>query len=125
MEPIIIDTPIVLDNIYYDFDEYYLREDAVIELNDLVNLLQRNPEITIQLGSHTDTNGTPQYNKTLSDNRARAAVRFLIDNGINPSRITWFGFGESTPLVYPETSPRDEQINRRTEFRVMSINYGE
>jgi outer membrane protein OmpA-like peptidoglycan-associated protein len=116
---------IVLENVYYDFDEYYLREDAVLELSNLLTILRQNPNITIVLGSHTDTNGTPQYNKILSENRAKAVIRYLVDNNIDPARLYWIGRGEENPLVYPEMSDEDEQINRRTEFRVKSIEYGE
>ena len=123
LEPIIIDKPIVLQNIYYDFDEYYIRPDALPELRRLIKILNDNPNIMIQMGSHTDTNGTDPYNKTLSENRAKAVVKYLADNGISPSRLSWFGFGESEPLIYPETNDQDEQANRRTEFRITSIDF--
>ena len=125
LEPIVIDKPIVLQNIYYDFDEYYLRPDAVDELNNLIDLLNENSNIIIQMGSHTDTNGTEVYNVSLSENRAKAAIKYLIDNGIDPARLTWKGFGETTPLIYPELSDEDEQANRRTEFRIISIEFEE
>ncbi|RMG74686.1 MAG: hypothetical protein D6722_02160 [Bacteroidetes bacterium] len=123
LEPIIIDKPIVLQNIYYDFDEYYIRPDALPELKRLIKILNDNPNIIIQMGSHTDTNGTDAYNKRLSENRAKAVVKYLADNGISPSRLSWFGFGESEPLIFPETSDQDEQANRRTEFRITSIDF--
>ena len=123
LEPIIIGFPIVLPNIYYDFDEYYLRADALVELKKLVKLLEQNANINIELGSHTDSNGTEPYNFTLSNNRAKAVVRFLAENNISPSRLTWFGYGESQMLVFPELSDEDEQANRRTEFRIMSIDF--
>ncbi|RMG32178.1 MAG: tetratricopeptide repeat protein [Bacteroidetes bacterium] len=123
LEPIVIDEPIVLQNIYYDFDEYYLRPDAVEELNNLIELLTQNDNIVIQMGSHTDTNGTEVYNIGLSENRAKAAVKYLIENGIHPARLTWKGYGETSPLIYPEMSDEDEQANRRTEFRIISIEF--
>lgn len=123
LERIIIDFPIVLQNVYYDFDEYYLRQDAIIELNNLVKIMVQNPNITIQLGSHTDTNGGDEYNRVLSDNRAKACVRYLVESGIAPARIAWKGYGESNPLIFPEVTDQDEQANRRTEFRVLSIDY--
>lgn len=123
LEPIILKAPITIENIYYDFDEYYLREDALSELAKLVDLLNKNPNITIELGSHTDSNGTPTYNINLSDNRAKAVVKFLVENGIDPARLTWRGFGENQLLIYPEMSDFDEQANRRTEFRIMSIEF--
>ena len=123
LEPIYTSLPIVLQNIYYDFDEFYLRTDAQRELDQVSFLLQQNPNITIQMGSHTDTNGSIQYNEVLSNNRARSAVKYLIDRGINPGRLTWFGYGESEPLIFPEESDEDEQANRRTEFRILSIDF--
>lgn len=123
LERIILYYPIALPNIYYDFDEYYLREDALVELRKLVKILNDNPNVTIQLGSHTDSNGTEAYNVGLSNNRAKAVVRYLADNGINPTRLSWFGFGESDMLIYPELSDEDEQANRRTEFRITSIEF--
>jgi outer membrane protein OmpA-like peptidoglycan-associated protein/tetratricopeptide (TPR) repeat protein len=125
LDPIDIRKVVILDNIYYDFDEYYLREDAVLELNGLVKLLTDNPNIAIELRSHTDSNGGNRYNIKLSENRAKAAVRFLVDSGIQPARINWVGRGEEELLINPEVTPEDEQINRRTEFKVISIYYGE
>ena len=123
LEPIVIDSAIVLQNIYYDYDKYYIRTDALDDLKYLIKILQQNPNITIQMGSHTDSNGTESYNKDLSNNRARSVVKYLADNGIEPSRLSWFGFGESAPLIYPELSDEDEQANRRTEFRITSIEF--
>lgn len=123
LESIFLGKPIVLQNIYYNFDEYYLRPDAIVELTRLVALLNENPNLIIQLGSHTDTNGSIQYNEVLSENRAKAAVKMLVDRGITPSRLNWIGYGESQPLIYPEMSDDDEQANRRTEFRILSIDF--
>lgn len=124
LEPIeIINAPIVLQNIYYDYDKYYIREDAEKELDKLVTILKKNPHITIQLGSHTDTNGSEDYNKTLSENRAQACVKYLIDHGVAADRLTWFGFGESMPVYAPEKNDFEEQTNRRTEFRITSLDY--
>ncbi|MEM7038435.1 MAG: OmpA family protein, partial [Bacteroidota bacterium] len=95
LERIIIEQPIILNNIYYDFDEYTLRPESVTELTRLVKLLLDNGNITIQLGSHTDSNGSEPYNKRLSENRAKSVMTFLIENGIDPKRLSWYGFGES------------------------------
>lgn len=123
LEEIVIGPPVVLQNIYYDYDKYYIRPDAAFELDKLVELLKKNPNITIQLGSHTDTNGSENYNKTLSEKRAMAAVKYLYDKGIDPGRLGWYGFGESAPIFAPEKSDEEEQVNRRTEFRITSIDY--
>lgn len=123
LDRIIIEEPIVLNDIYYDFDEYFIREDAEPELKRLVDLLNKNGNITIRVGSHTDSNGSEPYNKELSENRARSAVEFLISNGINPERLEWFGYGESELIYFPEKDDREEQMNRRSEFRILSIDY--
>ncbi|MEM6265802.1 MAG: OmpA family protein [Bacteroidota bacterium] len=125
LEPITISVPIVLQNIYYDFDEHFLRPDAIMDLNDLITIMQQNPNITIELGSHTDTNGGLTYNDNLSNRRALAAIRYLVESGVDPERLAFKGYGERVPLVFPERTDEDEQTNRRTEFRVMSIEFGE
>ena len=126
LERIEIDVPIVLNNIFYDFDEYFLREESKAELDRLTSILTKNPNITVTIDSHTDTNGSDDYNKTLSENRAKSVVVYLIqESGIDPNRLSWFGWGETKPLVYPELSDEDEQLNRRSEFRIRSIEFGE
>jgi peptidoglycan-associated lipoprotein len=122
VEEIIIDKPIILENIYYDFDKWDIRPDAAKELDKLVRVLQDNPTIHIQMGSHTDARGTDAYNLVLSDKRAKAAVDYLIFKGIDPSRLTWKGYGETEPLNecinWVECDDEKHQQNRRTEFRV-------
>jgi peptidoglycan-associated lipoprotein len=123
LEGIEIDKPIVLQNIYYDFDKADLRPESIAELEKLLKLLNDNPTIVIQIGSHTDTNGTERYNIKLSDRRAKSVVDFLRQKGIPKERLFSFGFGESDPMIYPELSDADEQANRRTEFRIKSMDY--
>jgi len=123
LEGIEIDKPIVLQNIYYDFDKADLRPESVDELEKLIKLLNDNPSIVIQIGSHTDTNGTERYNIKLSDRRAKSVVDYLKEKGIAKSRLSAFGFGESDPMIYPELSDSDEQANRRTEFRIKSMDF--
>jgi peptidoglycan-associated lipoprotein len=125
VEPIVINKPIVLENIYYDFDKWNIRPDAAVELDKLAKLLKDNPEIEIEMGSHTDVRGSDKYNMVLSDRRAYSAVQYLISKGIDPSRLTWKGYGE-TVLVNSCTNEEkcDEeahQENRRTEFKVTKI----
>lgn len=122
VEEIIIDRPIVLENIYYDFDKWEIRPDAAKELDKLVKLLKDNPTIHIEMGSHADARGSDMYNLVLSDKRAKAAVDYLISRGIDPDRLTWKGYGESVPVnecVKPVgCSEVKYQQNRRTEFTV-------
>lgn len=125
VEPIIINKPIVLENIYYDFDKWNIREDAAKELDKLVKILNDNPQIDIEMGSHTDVRGNDQYNQILSDKRAKAAVDYLISQGIDPNRLSYQGYGEKVLVngcvngVF--CSEEDHQKNRRTEFKVTEI----
>ena len=125
LDRIEIARPIVLQNIYFDFDKYDIRPDAATELDRLATLLQQNPTLRILIGAHTDTNGSEQYNIKLSNNRAKSVVEYLVNKGINPKRLTAIGYGESQPLIYPELSDADEQANRRAEFRILGLDFAE
>jgi peptidoglycan-associated lipoprotein len=110
-----------LENIYYDLDKFDIRPDAALELDKLVQVLNDNPEIKIELGSHTDSRSSNVYNDRLSQKRAEAAINYLFIKGINKDRLTAKGYGESELLV-PDAKTEDEhQTNRRTEFKVMAI----
>ncbi|MDX2062532.1 MAG: OmpA family protein [Bacteroidia bacterium] len=123
LERIELSRPVVLQNIYFDFDKSDLRPESTVELDRLAELMLTNPGITVQIDGHTDTNGSEQYNRGLSDRRAKVAVDYLIERGVSARRIRSFGFGESQPLVYPELSDDDEQLNRRTEFRILTLDF--
>lgn len=115
----------VIQNIYYDLDKWFIREDAKPPLDNLVRILKQYP-INVELGSHTDSRASFEYNIELSQKRAEAAVRYLTFNGINPMRMTAKGYGE-TMLVnkcadgVPCTEP-EHQANRRTEFKITAVN---
>ncbi len=125
LEKIIINKPIVLENIYYDLDKWNIRPDAAIELDKLINILNDNPKIVIELGSHTDSRAPDSYNMALSDRRAKSAADYIVKKGgIDSSRITGKGYGE-TMLVNQcknkvRCSEAEHQKNRRTEFKVVS-----
>lgn len=122
LEKIFTDQEIVLDDIYYDLDESFIRDDAKPTLNTLVDLLNRNPSINIQLSSHTDCQGATGYNEKLSQRRAESAVQYLIQNGINAARLTARGYGESLLAVAckcSECTDAEHQQNRRTTFLVL------
>lgn len=122
MEKIFTNHEVVLENIYYDLDKAFIREDAKPTLNQLIETLKRNPTLNIQLNSHTDCQGGDGYNEKLSQRRAEAAVQYLIQNGINPARLTAKGFGESklaNPCKCSECTPEEHQENRRTTFLVL------
>ena len=110
--------PIVLENIYYDLDKADIRPDAAVELDKLAQLMRDNPEIEIELSSHTDNRNTDAYNLDLSERRARSAVQYLVTQGISQARMTAKGYGESQLIIENAQSEEEHQINRRTEFRV-------
>ena len=145
-----IDRPIELPNILYDFGKWDLRPESMVSLDKLVETLLDNPNVTIELMSHTDSRDTEEYNLDLSQKRAQIVVQYLIDKGIDPERLAAKGYGESTPKIvdpviagqnsflktgttlseqYINTLANDEQkeishqVNRRTEFRVTGTDY--
>jgi outer membrane protein OmpA-like peptidoglycan-associated protein len=121
----------VLNNIYYDLNKSTIRPDAARELDKLVALMQQNPKIKIELGSHTDSRASYDYNMKLSKKRAKSAVDYLTKKGIDKDRMVAQGYGESKLVnkcvdegdtkVY--CSEADHQLNRRTEIRILSWNY--
>ncbi len=144
-----ITKPVVIDNIFYDFDRATLRLESKSALDEMVQVLRDNPNVTIEMASHTDRHGTDEYNINLSGRRARSVIDYLIESGISPDRLQSQGYGESRPKTitkklareYPQfkegdvldeeyilSLPEDQQeiadqINRRTEFQVLSIDY--
>jgi outer membrane protein OmpA-like peptidoglycan-associated protein len=123
---IVIDKPIVIENIYYDYDKWNIRPDAAVELDNIVELLTDNPHIIIELGSHTDSRGSKRYNENLSQKRAESAVQYIVSNGISQERITAKGYGEYQLVNHcsdgVKCSEEEHQMNRRTEFRVIGLN---
>ncbi|MBL7831247.1 MAG: OmpA family protein, partial [Saprospiraceae bacterium] len=122
LDKIIKNKEINLENIYYDFDKWDIRTDATPTLNKLAEVLINNPEIKIQLASHTDCRGTSSYNQTLSQKRAQSVVDYLILQKIAPERLTAIGYGESKPAVNCECNKCTEdeyQANRRTSFTIL------
>ncbi|MEQ8688828.1 MAG: OmpA family protein [Imperialibacter sp.] len=118
LEKIIMQKPIVLENIYYDLDKDDIRADAAVELDKLAQLMRDNPEIEIELASHTDDRAPDDYNLDLSDRRARSAVRYLVSQGINASRMVARGYGETQLIIKEAQTEEEHQVNRRTEFKV-------
>jgi peptidoglycan-associated lipoprotein len=131
LDQILLDSSIVLENIYYDLDEDYIRSDAALELDKLVTLLEDNPEIKIELSSHTDSRQTAAYNDDLSKRRAQSAVKYIVSKGVEADRLIARGYGESQLLIsddeiqaLPTEEDREQahQKNRRTEFKVTEYN---
>jgi len=116
---------IKIDNIYYDLDKSAIRPDAAAELDKVVTLLAKYPAMRIEMRSHTDSRATAAYNKTLSSNRARAAVAYLKSKGISPKRLVAKGYGETELLNKCKDGvncPEEEhQQNRRTEIKIINL----
>ncbi|MDR0834858.1 MAG: OmpA family protein [Candidatus Symbiothrix sp.] len=141
--------PVVVDNIFYDFNKATLREESKGALDSLIVMLNDNPNVTIEMAAHTDRIGTEAYNDNLSQRRAQSVVDYLIRGGIDKERLEAKGYGKSDPFTVtkkiaetydflPEGQLLDEpfidtlepvqqaiadQINRRTAFKVLSTNY--
>ena len=116
-------------NVYYDLGRASVRPEAIQELNRLYWLLEQNPEIVVEIGSHTDSRGTDAFNYRLSQRRANAIVRFLVGKGIAASRLQARGYGETRPVNActnsVECTEEEHQLNRRTEFRVIEERVGQ
>ena len=122
LDKIYQDREIVLDNIYYDFNKYNIRKDAEPTLNELVKVLKLNPNIKIELGSHTDCRGGDAYNANLSQQRAQSVVDYLQTKGISASRLFAIGYGATKPAVNCKCSQcteEEHQRNRRTTFKIV------
>jgi outer membrane protein OmpA-like peptidoglycan-associated protein/tetratricopeptide (TPR) repeat protein len=145
-----ITAPVLIDNIHYDFDKATLRPESTEALDQLVELLNENPNVTIELSAHADYRGSAAYNKRLSQRRAESVVQYLIEHGISADRLTPVGYGKEKPKTirrkltekYPFLKENDilteefikkldeeqqeicNQLNRRTEFTVLRTTYG-
>ena len=144
-----INKPVVLENIFYEFDKATLLPESKKELDGLIDLLNTNPNVTIELSAHADRKGSDEYNIKLSQRRAESVVNYLIAGGISKDRLTAVGKGKSEPKTVtkaivkrydflkegdilneefiegltPEQQEMADQVNRRTEFKVLSITY--
>ncbi len=145
-----ITAPVLIDNIFYDFNAATLRPESETALNELVKLLKENPNVTIELSAHCDYRGSEAYNKALAQRRAESVVRYLIEHGIEAPRLSPVGYGKEKPKSirkkltekYPWMKEGDvlteeyirklgkeeqevcNQLNRRTEFIVLQTTYG-
>ncbi|WDF48183.1 OmpA family protein [Chryseobacterium sp. KACC 21268] len=123
MEETTCGKPINLKNIHYDLDKFFIREDAKAELNKMVQFMKDNPNAKVELASHTDSRASDDYNKTLSQNRANAAVDYLVAKGIAKTRLKPIGYGETQLLNKCKNNvnctENQHQVNRRTEMKVI------
>ena len=112
---------IVLENIYFDFNKWNVKEESFISLNKIIKVLKEHPTMVLAINAHTDNKGRDSYNLGLSQKRASSAVKYLIKNGISKNRLLSKGFGETKPLVdcKNDCSDEDLQANRRVEFVIL------
>jgi outer membrane protein OmpA-like peptidoglycan-associated protein len=115
--------------IYFDYDKFNIRKDAAIELDKIIKVMNENPTMIVELGSHTDCRGTIEYNEKLSAKRAESSADYIKNRISNPERIYGKGFGESKPTAKcncdtnkpDKCSEEDHQKNRRTEFIIIKL----
>lgn len=112
---------IVIENIYFEFAKYSLKEESHISLNKIVKVLKEHPEMKLAINAHTDNKGRDSYNLKLSNKRAASAVKYLIAHGISKDRLQSKGYGETKPLIdcKSKCSDKDLQANRRVEFVIL------
>lgn len=118
LKKVAVGSRIILKNIFFDFDKATLRPESVAELERLKKLLTDVPSLKIEISGHTDNKGSSEYNKTLSQNRAKAVVDYLISKGIDQSRLRFAGYGFDRPVASNDTDA-GRQLNRRTEFEII------
>jgi outer membrane protein OmpA-like peptidoglycan-associated protein len=111
---------IVLKNIFYDVAKATLRPESVAELDRLVRIMEQNPTLVVEIGGHTDSDGSDDYNERLSQARSQSVVDYLLDAGIAENRLVAKGYGEKTPVA-PNDTKENKQLNRRTEFGVLAF----
>lgn len=119
LKKIDIGKTITLRNIFFDFDKSTIRPESANELDRLIKLLSENPTIKIELGSHTDSKGSDDYNQKLSQSRSQSVVTYLIGKGISGDRLSAKGYGETVPVSTNDTD-EGRQLNRRTDFKILS-----
>jgi outer membrane protein OmpA-like peptidoglycan-associated protein len=110
---------IFLYDIYYNFDSAKLLPDSKTALDRIILLLQSNPTLKLEFGSHTDSRGTHEYNDKLSEQRAKSVVDYLVNAGIDSTRLSWKGYGKRHPLIAKPATEGEHRMNRRTSFKII------
>ncbi|PSL47536.1 outer membrane protein OmpA-like peptidoglycan-associated protein [Chitinophaga niastensis] len=124
VKDVIPPAPVILENVYYDFNKATLREGSFAALDKLAQLLTEHPDMAIELSAHTDSKGKAALNQRLSEARAKSCVEYLVSKGIDRSRLTYIGYGATQPVA-PNTledgsdNPEGRQKNRRTAFTIL------
>jgi OOP family OmpA-OmpF porin len=124
LAPIEVGQVFRLNNVFFDFDKFSLRPESFVELDRVVKFLNDYPNVVIEMSAHTDSKGADDYNMTLSDNRARSVMEYILSKGIATERITSHGYGETKPVAPNANAdgsdnPEGRQLNRRVEFTIL------
>jgi outer membrane protein OmpA-like peptidoglycan-associated protein len=121
IEAIIVDDKVELNPILFDYDKHNIKPQAAFELDKLIEIMEKYPDMKIVVESHTDTRGNAEYNRNLSEKRAQSTVQYVISQGIDASRISGKGFGLDDPAVDcgGNCTEADHQKNRRSEFNII------
>ena len=126
IEKIIVAQKVELNSIYFDFDKSNIKSEAAFELDNLVQVMIKYPELTVSIESHTDNKGPSSYNQKLSERRAKTTMQYVVSKGIDSSRLSADGKGESNPIVDCSNCNKEEdQLNRRSEFIITAGNPAE
>ncbi len=120
LQPIKIGSTVVMKNIFFDTDKFDLKKESLAELKKLVALLKSNPKMSIEIGGHTDNQGSKTHNQALSQNRAQSVMNYLISQGISKERLTSKGYGDAKPIADNGTE-EGRKLNRRTEFTIVKM----
>jgi len=121
LKPIKVGEKVVLKNIFFEFDSYNLQAKSKVEVGKLVDFMKQNPKVQIEIGGHTDSDGSDTYNQKLSEDRANSVKQYILSNSdLNPDRLTAKGYGESEPIATNNTE-EGKALNRRTEFKVIGM----
>lgn len=118
LQPIATNNKITLNNVFFDFDKSELNAVSFLELDKVVELLQKNPSLKIEIAGHTDNKGDKKYNQILSQKRAESVVNYLVQKGITAARLVAKGYGDTMPLV-PNDTEENKAKNRRTELKIL------
>lgn len=118
LHPLEIGAELVLNNIFFDTDQYSLKEESEHELNIILKLLKENPSLKLEIGGHTDNDGSIEYNQKLSKNRAKAVCDYLLKKGVEINRLKYRGYGLSKPIA-DNTTEEGKSRNRRTEIVIL------
>jgi outer membrane protein OmpA-like peptidoglycan-associated protein len=121
LNPLKVGEKMLLSNVFYEIDSWELKKESVAELNNLVELLASNKGLIVEIGGHTDSTGTDEHNLILSERRALSVVDYLVNNKISVTRLTYKGYGNTSPIG-DNVTYEGRRMNRRTEVKITGTN---